>query len=397
MFLMRRAILIVLDSVGIGSLPDADKFGDTGANTLAHIYDARGKLDLPNMKRLGLGKLVAIGHAPLETMGCRGRMTQQSPGKDTTSGHWEITGVILDQPFPTYPNGFPGELIKAFEARIGLKVLGNCAASGTEIITELGQEHFTCGCPIVYTSSDSVFQIAAHEAVISLEKLYGMCRIARELLVGEHAVGRVIARPFQGAVGGFERNNAARKDFSLAPPKPTLLDHLVARGRFVVGIGKIGDIFAHRGIGEEIYTGSNSEGLEQIVQCLVRYKDRKGLIFTNLVDFDMVYGHRRNAEGYGASLEAFDRYLPRIFKQMDRDDIIVITADHGCDPTHTAHTDHTREYVPLLLWGHSLRNDVDLGTLKTFADCGQTIADFLGVAPLADGRSFKGDIIIESI
>jgi phosphopentomutase len=324
-------------------------------------------------------------------------MAERSASKDTTSGHWEIAGIMVDQPFPTYPDGFPQALIVEFEKRIGTKTLGNCPAYGTEIINKLGREHLTTGYPIVYTSADSVFQIAAHEQVVPLEMLYEYSRMARKLLSGEHAVGRVIARPFKGTVDSFERNNAGRKDFSVPPPEPTLLDHLKDRGRFVAGVGKIGDIFDHHGLTEEIHTRDNAHGVDKTIATMHKYCHQSGLIFTNLVDFDMVYGHRRNVEGYATALEAFDRRLPQLMDAMAVDDILIITADHGCDSTHKLHTDHTREYVPLLVYGKRLKKNIGLGTRETFADCGQTIADLLDAKPLRHGHSFKKDIIDERL
>ena len=394
---MRRIVLIVLDSVGIGGLPDARAYNDQGANTLGNLYRARGRLKVPNLARLGLGKLAPIGDPTVAPDGCYGRMAERSASKDTTIGHWEIAGIITDRPFPTYPDGFPQALITEFERLIGTRTLGNCPASGTEIIKKLGREHLSTGYPIVYTSADSVFQIAAHEQIVPLETLYEYCRTARRLLTGEHAVGRVIARPFRGPDPHFERNNAGRRDYSLPPPEPTLLDHLQERGCFVAGVGKIGDIFSHRGLTEEIHTRDNSDGIDNTLAAMDKYHHHSGLIFTNLVDFDMVYGHRRDVEGYAAALEAFDRRLPQLLDAMAEEDILIITADHGCDPTHKLHTDHTREYVPLLVCGNTVKKNIDLGTRNTFADCGQTIADLLDARPLRNGRSFKKDIIDERL
>jgi phosphopentomutase len=394
---MKRIILIVLDSVGVGGLPDARDYNDEGANTLGNLYRARGHLTVPNLTQLGLGKLVDVGATATEPSGCYGKMAERSASKDTTSGHWEIAGIMVERPFPTYPAGFPQALITEFERLIGTKTLGNCPASGTKIINRLGREHLATGCPIVYTSADSVFQIAAHEQIVPLETLYEYSRIARKLLTGEHAVGRVIARPFRGLDQRFERNNAGRKDYSLPPPEPTLLDHLKDRGRFVAGVGKIGDIFSHRGLTEEIHTRDNMDGVDKTIATMHKYRSQGGLIFTNLVDFDMLYGHRRNVEGYAAALEAFDRRLPQLRDAMAADDILIITADHGCDPTHKRHTDHTREYVPLLVCGKSVKHNIDLGTRETVADCGQTIADLLDAGALRHGHSFKKDIIDERL
>jgi phosphopentomutase len=394
---MKRIILIVLDSVGVGGLPDARAYNDEGANTLGNLYRARGHLGVPNLAKLGLGKLVDIGGIAAPAIGCYGKMAERSASKDTTSGHWEMAGIVVERPFPTYPAGFPQSLITEFETLIKTRILGNCPASGTEIIKKLGREHLSTGYPIVYTSADSVFQIAAHEQIVPLETLYEYSRIARKLLTGAHAVGRVIARPFKSSDQGFERNNDGRKDYSLPPPEPTLLDHLKDRGRFVAGVGKIGDIFSHRGLTEEIHTHGNPDGLDKTIATMHKYHHQSGLIFTNLVDFDMVYGHRRNVEGYAAALEAFDRRLPQLIDAMADDDILILTADHGCDPTYAIHTDHTREYVPLLVGGKTVKNNIDLGTRETFADCGQTIADLLDAKPLRHGHSFKKDIVDERL
>jgi phosphopentomutase len=393
--MINRIILIVMDSVGVGHLPDADRFGDHGANTLLNIYRQTGSLKLPNLCSMGLGKIVAVGCQTPQVLGGFGKMGEQSASKDTTTGHWEIAGIVLDSAFPTYPDGFPGDIIEAFEKKTAKKILGNYPRSGTTIIEELGQEHLKTGSPIVYTSADSVFQIAAHEDIVPLETLYEYCRIARSILTGRHAVGRVIARPFRGVPGKFERHNAARRDFSLKPPAQTLLDLLKGKGYFTVGVGKIGDLFGHRGLSAEIHTQNNEDGVDRTLESMENYRGQKGLIFVNLVDFDMLYGHRRNVEGYAGALEAFDRRIPRIFDAMSTDDLLIITADHGCDPTHTVHTDHTREYVPLLVYSTALKKEVNLGVRATFADCGQTIADIFGAGKLAHGISFKKDIMHE--
>jgi phosphopentomutase len=394
--LIDRAILIVLDSVGAGFLPDAAKYNDAGVNTLGHIHEKRGHLNLPNTCGLGIGRVAGIECSEnQDIIGCYGKMAEASPGKDTTTGHWEMTGVKLDFDFPTYLEGFPSEIINEFEKRTGTKIIGNYPQSGTVIINELGDEHLNTGNPIVYTSADSVFQIAAHEDVIPLEKLYELCRIARDILVEPNAMARVIARPFTGTSGSYKRNEAGRKDFSLEPISETLLDIIKKEGLFVAGVGKIGDIFAHRGLTDEIKTKNNMDGVDKTLQAMDKYKDARGLIMTNLVEFDSVYGHRRDLEGYGKALEEFDRRLPEIIDNLDNNDILIITADHGCDPSHELHTDHTREYVPLLIYGKTLKKDVDLGTRNTFADCGQTVADFLGVRSLEYGTSFKKDITDE--
>jgi phosphopentomutase len=387
-----RVILIVMDSVGVGQLPDARRFNDDHTNTLLHIYRQTGRLDIPHLCALGMGKIAAVGCKTQDIIGCYGKMAEQSANKDTTTGHWEIAGLVLNVAFPTYPHGFPPEIIEAFEKKIGKKILGNYPGSGTEIIEALGEEHLKSGRPIVYTSADSVFQIAAHEAIIPLATLYDYCRIARGMLTGRHAVGRVIARPFAGTPGKFERHNAARKDFSVAPPAETLLDILQAKGFFTVGIGKIGDLFGHRGLSAEIHTAGNQDGVDRTLAAMEDYRKQKGLIFVNLVDFDMLYGHRRNVTGYAGALEAFDRRIPEILEALAADDLLILTADHGCDPSYKAHTDHTREYVPLLVYGTGIKKGVDLGTRSTFADCGQTIADLLGAGQLASGKSFKKDM-----
>lgn len=384
---------MVLDSLGVGSLPDAAAFHDEGAATLPHLYRRRGSLEIPHLCALGLGEIAEVGCRPQPLMGSYGRMAEQSSNKDTTSGHWEIAGVITREAFPTYPNGFPPSIIEAFEQKIGRKVIGNIPRSGTLILDELGQRHLDTGCPIVYTSADSVFQIAAHEDILPVATLYDYCRAARQLLTGPHAVGRVIARPFTGEPGNFKRKNSQRKDFSVAPPAETLLDILTRAGLTTVGIGKIGDIFGHRGLTREIHTDDNQDGIAQTIAAIKHPEHTRGLIFVNLVDFDMVYGHRRDVAGYAAALEQVDLQLPRVMRAMSPKDLLIITADHGCDPTFERHTDHTREYVPLLVWGQTVIKGVDLGTRDTFADCGQTIADVLNARPLLSGKSFKDDIL----
>lgn len=381
-----RVILIVLDSVGCGDAPDAAAYGDVGANTLGNIAAAMGGLALPHLGAMGLGNLTDIAGTPPtpDANGAFGRLTEVSAGKDTTTGHWELAGVILKTPFPTYPNGFPREFIARYEQRIGREVLGNYPASGTEIIKELGEEHLRTGKPIVYTSADSVFQIAAHEEVIGIEKIYELCRIARAMLSGEHAVGRVIARPFIGSPGAFKRTER-RKDFSLEPPADTILDAVKVAGLRVMGVGKIEDIFAHRGLTHSQHTGNNMAGVDAIVEFMA--DEGNGLIFANLVDFDALYGHRNDTAGYAAALEAFDRRLPEILSHMQPGDVLIITADHGNDPT-TAGTDHTRERVPILVCGGRVRRNVDLGTRESFADVTATIAELLGVDWAGAGRSF---------
>jgi len=373
---MARAILIVLDSVGIGAMDDAYLFGDEGSHTLKHTAEAVGGLNLPNMENLGLGHIDELQGVARqnEVIGSFGRMKEQANGKDTTTGHWEMMGHILYHAFPTFPNGFPVALIEAFERRIGRKTLGNIVASGTVIIEELGREHMKTGFPIVYTSADSVFQIAAHEEIIPLEDLYKMCQDARELLQGEWGVGRVIARPFVGQPGHFARTSN-RHDYSLMPGR-TYLDLLTASGYTVAGIGKIKDIFAGQGVTCHYPSKNNQEGMDQILLAMKEHTT--GLIFANLVDFDMVYGHRNNAKGYAEALEDFDKGLEVILDHLLEDDLLVITADHGCDPT-TVSTDHSREYVPLLVYGKKYRAGVDLKVRQSFADLGATIVHHMGV------------------
>ncbi|NLJ24328.1 MAG: phosphopentomutase [Firmicutes bacterium] len=373
-----RVILLVLDSVGVGELPDAAEYGDAGSATLPNVAKAVGGLDLPNLESLGLGNIVPIEGVPPQEQ-CQagwGKMAEKSPGKDTTTGHWEMMGVILPRPFPVYPYGFPVDVIEAFEQRIGRKVLGNKVASGTEIIKELGQTHLETGYPIVYTSADSVFQIAAHEQIISVDKLYEMCKMARELLQGEHGVGRVIARPFLGSPGEFWRTEG-RRDFSLPPLQPTLLDRLQEAGYCVYGIGKIPDIFAGQGITRVLPAHGNQEVFETVLQAMQELKE-PGLVFANLVDFDMLWGHRNDSQGYAQGLEAFDVQLPVLLNEMTPQDLLVITADHGCDPT-TLGTDHTREYVPLIVVGRGISGCKFLGVRETFADLAASIAEFFNL------------------
>ncbi len=372
----KRAILIILDSVGIGAAQDSCLYGDEACNTLRHISESGSGLHVPTLQALGIGNLEdLLGVEPVaKPEGAYGKMVERSKGKDTTTGHWEMMGIILDKPFPTYPHGFPASLIEAFENKIGRQTIGNVVASGTEIINQLGQIHVETGFPIIYTSADSVFQIAAHEDVIELEELYRICRIARELLTGEHQVGRVIARPFVGSAGKYVRT-ANRHDFSLEPG-PNILDDIIAAQQKVIGIGKIKDIFAGRGVSESYPTQNNEDGMNKIIEAV--RKEFTGLIFVNLVDFDQLYGHRNDVEGYRNALQEFDAWLPDLLKEMQPQDILLITADHGCDPT-TIGTDHTREMVPLLVWGQGLQGGVNLGIRESFADVGQTIAEFLGI------------------
>jgi len=388
---IQRVILIILDSVGCGDAPDAESFGDQGSNTLSNTAQAVGGLKLPNMGRLGLGNITPIkGVSPVdEALGAYGRLTEVSPGKDTTTGHWELMGIPLESPFPTYPHGFPKDIIAEFERRIGRRTLGNYPASGTVIIQELGVEHMRSGKPIVYTSADSVFQLAAHEEVIPVDELYRCCQIAREILSGEHAVGRVIARPFVGEPGNFTRTER-RKDFSLTPPKDTLMDVLKADGKEVMGVGKIEDIFAHRGLTQSIHTLNNMAGVDAVLGFMAT--GANGLVFANLVDFDMLYGHRNNPRGYADALEEFDVRLPEIQAALCDGDVLMLTADHGNDPT-TPSTDHSRERVPILVTGPQVRRATDLGTRDSFADVAASIADLLGVAWEGAGMSFARAIV----
>lgn len=386
---IKRVALFVLDSVGVGELPDAEKYGDIGSNTLGNTARAVGGLKMPNLGRLGLGNILDVAGVPpaVEPEASFGRMAEKAAGKDTTTGHWEMAGLILERPFPVYPEGFPPDIIKTYEEKIGRPVLGNKAASGTVIIEELGARHMETGYPIVYTSADSVFQVAAHEEVIPLEELYRICRIARELLVDEHAVGRVIARPFEGKPGSFRRT-ANRHDFSLKPPGKTVLDLLKGNNIPVTAVGKIQDIFDGEGITSAVHTKGNIDGVDQALKLL--RSGTQGLVFTNLVDFDMLYGHRNNPRGYADALEELDRRMPELFGELREDDVLIITADHGCDPT-TQSTDHSREYVPLLVYGRPVRGGVDLGIRGTFADVGATIADIFGLG-FGVGKSFWPEV-----
>jgi len=389
---IERAILIVLDSVGVGELPDAALYHDQGSNTLANTALAVGGLKLPNLEELGLGNITEIlGVARVDnSRGAYGKMAEKSAGKDTTTGHWELAGLVLQHPFPTYPEGFPQEIISKFEEAIGCATLGNKAASGTEIIEELGPKHLETGFPIVYTSADSVFQIAAHEEIISVEELYRMCEIARGILQGPHGVGRVIARPFQGEPGSFQRT-PKRKDYSLEPLYRTVLDLLKEKGEPVYGVGKIFDIFAGQGVEGALKIKNNLEGIDKLITLME--KQKRGLIFANLNDFDTLYGHRNNPQGYAKSLEEFDTQLPRIIAGLAENDLLIITADHGCDPT-TSSTDHSREFVPLLVYYPGISLGISLGVRESFADVAQTIADVFQLEPMEHGKSFKKEILL---
>jgi len=390
---MKRVIIIVLDSVGIGELPDSKKYGDEGSNTLGHIAGMVKGFRLPNLQKLGLANIDDVQLGPVEKIenptAAYGKMAEQSAGKDTTTGHWEISGIILTKPFPVYPDGFPKELMEEFEKRIGRKTLGYKPASGTAIIEELGDEHVKTGFPIVYTSADSVFQIAAHEGVIPIEQQYEICRIAREMLTGEHGVGRVIARPFIGESGSYTRTDR-RRDFAITPPAKTILNVLQENGFEVRAVGKIEDIFNASGVTKAVHTHGNMDGVDRTLQWME--EDFEGLLFTNLVDFDMLFGHRNNAEGYAKALMEFDERLPEILSRLKRDDILIITADHGCDPT-TASTDHSREYVPLLVSGPNIKNGENLHTRSTFADIAKTTAEYFGVRNELCGTSFLKQIL----
>lgn len=379
-------VWIVLDSVGIGAMPDAANYGDVGSDTLGNIA-RRYTLQLPNLLKLGLGNIRAFPDLKpvYQPTGAFGRCTLGSPGKDTTTGHWEMAGILLDEPFPLYPHGFPPEVMQPFEERIGRRTLGNKAASGTEILKELGEEHVRTGSPIVYTSADSVFQIAAHESVIPVEELYRICGIARTILQGPHEVGRVIARPFTGGSGQFTRT-ANRKDFAVPPPSGMLLDRLAEQRIPVYSVGKIADVFLNRGVARYRKTSNNEDGMQATLDAMREQVD--GLIFVNLVDFDQLYGHRNDVAGYARALEAVDRWLPSL--QPEEKDLVILTADHGCDPT-TPSTDHSREYTPLLVYGPKVRAGADLGTRETLADIGQTVAQIFGTNIKA-GTSFLTDI-----
>lgn len=381
---MKRAILIVLDSVGIGTCPDSKLYGDEGSNTLMNIKKAYPQMELKNLNKLGLSQIDGDNlFKKVTPVASYGRIQEASRGKDTTTGHWEIAGLNLDEPFPTYPDGFPKEITELFEKEIGRKTIGNYPASGTEIINDLGDEHIRTGYPIIYTSADSVFQIACHEDIIPLETLYKYCEIARKILVGKHSVGRVIARPFIGEKGNFTRTKN-RKDFSLLPPEKTLLDYIKEAKMEVCAVGKIEDIFAFRGITKSNHTTNNEDGIKATIHYM--QEDFNGLIFTNLVDFDTLYGHRNDVLGYKNALEYFDNKLPEITDNLKDDDILFITADHGCDPT-TASTDHSREYVPLFVYGKKVKS-TNLHTLNTFSCIGKTILDYLGIENELKGTSF---------
>jgi len=392
---MRRVFVLVLDSLGVGALPDAENFGDEGCHTLDHLVESAGGLDVPQLIAAGLGHVPGVSSvskvaSPGLPSGAVGRMAERSPGKDTLTGHWEMMGCPVERAFPVFPLGFPDTFLDEWLARTGLQGwLGNEAASGTEIIERLGEEHLGCGRPIVYTSADSVFQVAAHTDCMDLERLYEVCRVARELLEPE-GVGRVIARPFVGEPGSFRRTYD-RRDYSLPPPGETTLDRLVAAGLPVVGVGKISDIFAGRGITRSVHTEGNEDGMQRTLE-LADSVDT-GLVFVNLVDFDMLYGHRRDPMGYRGALERFDPALGELVGKLREDDLLLLTADHGNDPTCQRGTDHTREYVPLMVLGPAVRSGAQLGTRDTFADLGASVEEALGLEPCGPGRSFLGETL----
>lgn len=385
---INRFIIIILDSLGVGELPDAADFGDVGSHTLGNMARAVGGLKVPQMDAMGLGNIVIVeGVIPsMEPAAAYGKLAEASPAKDTTTGHWELMGIQLKEPFPLYPEGFPPEVMERFEAEIGRGTLANYPASGTVILDELGEEHVRTGKPIIYTSGDSVFQIAAHEEVIPVEELYRLCNIAREILRGEHEVSRVIARPFVGTPGNWVRT-PNRHDFSVLPPEPTVLDSLKDAGMMVYGVGKIEDIFAGQGLTDAIHVQDNMDGVDKTIAAM-RERRERGLIFTNLVDFDAKYGHRNNPRDYANALAEFDQRIPEIMDALADDDVLVLTADHGNDPT-TPSTDHSREYVPMLIAGSPIRPGVNLGVRETFADLGATVADIFGVRQPPCGTSFK--------
>lgn len=390
MLYYRRIIVLILDACGVGALPDAEQYGDPGANTIANTALKVDGLYLPNLAAMGLGCVEKIREVEPVVMplASYGKMAELSQGKDSTVGHWEIAGLISENPFPVFPDGFPIDLIEKFETLSGFKIIGNKPASGTQIIEELGDRHRQSGKLIVYTSADSVFQIAAHKGTVPLEKLYQVCQIARDMLTGEWGVSRVIARPFEGESGAYKRTSE-RKDFSIKPPSPTMLDKLKQTGHNVIGIGKIEDLFAGQGLTRSYHTKSNAEGVNKTIEVI--NESGSGLIFINLVDFDMLWGHRNDYEGFAQGLQAFDRRLPEIVGFMNPDDLLIITADHGCDPT-TESTDHSREYVPLLVYSKMLKHPRSLGIRETFADVAQTICQNFKLEPFPVGKGFLDEL-----
>lgn len=389
--MVNRVILFVLDSVGIGALPDSEKFGDIGVNTLGNIAKSTTNFKIPNLVKLGLGHIDGIDYIEKaeNPIGAFGRSLEASNGKDTTTGHWEIAGLYIEQPFKTYPDGFPKHIIDEFEAKTGRKVLCNKPASGTVVLDELGEEHVKTGNPIVYTSADSVFQIAAHEDVIPLDELYRMCQIARDMLMGEDQVARVIARPFKGEVGNFQRTSN-RRDYSIKPYDKTVLDYAKEAGLKVKAVGKIVDIYDGEGITDDVHTKDNMDGVDQTIHYL--QEDFKGILFTNLVDFDAKFGHRRDVDGYRQAIEEVDARLPEIMAAMKPTDMLVLLADHGNDPAYIG-SDHTREYIPIVIYGEGVKPGVNIGTRKTFADIAATVSDILEIPSTPYGTSFKGEIL----
>lgn len=388
---MNRVIWMVIDSVGIGQLPDSKKFGDEGVNTLGNIVKSFTDIKIPNLKKLGIGNINEVDFMESEEnpIAAFGKCSEVSQGKDTTTGHWEMTGVLVETPFKTFENGFPKDIIDEFEKRTGRKVVGNKPSSGTTILDEYGEHQMETGDVIVYTSADSVFQIAAHEEIIPLDELYKMCKIAREIMMGENAVARIIARPYIGKKKGDFSRTSNRRDYSLNPFEPTVLDNIKQSGLDVIGVGKIEDIFNGQGITEAIHTKDNMDGVDETINYIK--KDNKGLIFTNLVDFDSKYGHRRDTKGYKEALEEFDARIPEIIEAMNDNDVLIINADHGNDPTYKG-TDHTREYIPLLVYGKNIKQGVNLGIRNSFADIGATVTDILNVEMPKNGISFKDEM-----
>lgn len=389
---MKRVVLIVLDSVGVGEMPDAQMYGDKGSHTLDHTFEACNGLNIPNLKKLGLGNIEGVKALGKEesVIGAFGKGSEKSIGKDTVTGHWEIGGVILDKPLNTYPDGFSDKIINEFKEKAKIDgILGNKVASGTAIIDELGEEHVKTGYPIIYTSADSVFQIAAHEEVIGLDNLYKMCEIAREMLVGENVVGRVIARPFVGEVGSFKRTSN-RRDYALDPFGKTALEYIKENGMSVAAVGKIEDIYNGKGVTEAVHIKNNMDGVDKTLEYMDKIDN--GLIFTNLVDFDMLYGHRNDPKGYGKAIEDFDGRLNEIYSKLRDEDILIITADHGCDPT-TESTDHSREYIPILVYGKKVKGGTELGIRDSFTDIGKSVLDYLGIDNNLEGKSFINEII----
>lgn len=389
--MIKRVILFVLDSVGIGALPDSEKFGDIGVNTLGHIAKSTDNFKIPNLMKMGIGNIDGVDYiqADENPIGAFGRSLEASNGKDTTTGHWEIAGLYIEQPFKTYPDGFPDYIIDAFEAKIGKKILCNKPASGTVVLEELGEEHMRTGSPIVYTSADSVFQIAAHEDIIPLPELYDMCQIARDMLMGEDQVARVIARPFIGEPGNFQRTSN-RRDYSIKPYQKTVLDYAKEAGLKVKAVGKIVDIYDGEGITDDVHTKDNMDGVDQTLNYLK--EDFQGILFTNLVDFDAKFGHRRDIPGYRGALEEVDARIPELMAAMKPTDMLIILADHGNDPAYKG-SDHTREYIPLLIYGEEIKAGVNIGTRKTFADVAATVSDVLNISATPYGESFKGEIL----